>query len=82
MITIEGINYIEKRNLDENLPSCSMCKIPLSKCKSQCQRFGDNYFFVTAGPEDIGRDVSGCLKGVTLCAIVIGIVVAIILILT
>ena len=78
MITIEGINYMEKQNLDENLPSCSMCKIPLSKC----QRFGDNYFFVTAGPEYTGRDISGCLKGVALCGIVIGILVTIILILT
>lgn len=82
MITIEGINYMEKQNADENLPSCSMCKIPLSKCKSQCKRFGDNYFFVTVGPEDTGRDISGCLKGVALCGIVIGILVTIILILT
>lgn len=79
MIEIDGVCYQEKRNIDADLPPCSMCRIPLNKCTCQCQKFGNNYFFVNANPEDYAKDISGCLKGAAICGIVIAAVITLVL---
>lgn len=80
MIMINGVMYQEKQNLDEDFPSCSLCKVPLSQCQSQCKQFGNNYFFTTANPEDAGKDISGCMKCIGICGIIIAVVITLLLI--
>lgn len=81
MIIVDGVMYQEKRNLDSNLPCCSMCKIPLNKCKNQCSQFGPNYFFVAMNPEDAGKDLSGCIKGAAICGFILAGIITLIIIL-
>ena len=77
MIVIDGIVYQEKQNLDEDLPPCSMCHVPLNKCSQQCKRFGKNYFLTSTGQQDMGKEVTGCvivlaiLGGICLCALIV-----------
>lgn len=78
MITIDGTEYQEKQNMDENMPPCSMCHIPISKCHEQCRQYGNNYFFVIKGKtQEEPNNFDGCLKAIIIIAAMIcGIFIA------
>lgn len=68
MENIEGIYYYEVKNLDD-FPKCSKCQVPITNCKHQCEKYGEDFYFKMCNTQDVYVG-DGCMMPLTYGAII------------